>query len=305
MMISSVISRLAHVGRRLRHDVELPGPRRLRLANRLSQARLAGGDGPVVSMTSYGERISLCHLALESIARGTLRPRRTILWLDDEEAFARPPRSLQRLKRRGLEIRRADNFGPHTKYFPYIEGTPDFIVPLVTADDDTIYPRHWLKTLHDEHMATPDMIVCYRARLISRDAHGFAPYATWPLSNESGPTTANLVTGVSGALHPPQLLRALKTRGRAFLDTSPRNDDIWLHHTALRLGMPTRVIGGESITFPLIDGSQEQALWYVNLSQGENDRQLRATYSSEDIEQISAPGDGGERLVAPSPPSPR
>lgn len=257
----------------------------------------------MVSMTSYGDRVSLCYLALESIARGTIRPHRTILWLDDEAAFSTPPRSLRRLRRRGLEIRRSENFGPHTKYFPYVEETSTFAGPLVTADDDTIYPRYWLETLTREHKATPDVIVCYRARRILWNAQGFAPYASWPLSNGSRPAMANLVTGVSGALHPPKLLLALKSRGRTFQATSPNNDDIWLHHTALRIGMPTRVIGGESVTFPLIDGSQDQALWYSNLSQGENDRQLQATYSREDLNLIAASSDG-EDVETSSPSMP-
>ena len=193
--------RLGAAARRLRSattkDVDLPGPRRLATLNLVSRSRLAGGPGPVVSLTTYGTRIRWSHLAIESIARGSLTPSRTGLWLDDEAAFARLPRPLRRLRRRGLEIRLSENLGPHTKYFPFIEASDSFTGPLVTADDDTIYPRFWLERLAQE-----------------------------------------------------------------------------------------RLIDGESRTFSLLEGTQDVALWYVNVSQGRNDAQIAATYTAEDISRL-------------------
>ena len=59
------------------------------------------------------------------------------------------PASLRRLERRGLEILAAGNYGPHTKYYPYVASTSRHTVPLVTADDDIIYPPEWLALLVD------------------------------------------------------------------------------------------------------------------------------------------------------------
>ena len=58
----------------------------LMLRNRLGRSPVAtGGPGVVVSMTTYGKRVRTVHLAIESIARGAVRPARLILWLDEPE----------------------------------------------------------------------------------------------------------------------------------------------------------------------------------------------------------------------------
>lgn len=283
-MKSSLRQRFRHLSERLRPNVEDPGPRRLELSSRLSWARVDGGSGPVVSLTSHGPRIATCHLAVESIARGDLRPSRIVLWLDDREAHANLTPQLRRLRRRGLDIRLTENFGPHTKYYPFIESAEDLHEPLVTADDDTVYPRTWLSRLVQAHRETPDAIIAFRARTVGFAADGsLARYETWELSSGTEPSPLHFLTAVSGALHPPRLLRALRDRGRAFQTVCPRADDVWIHHTALRIGIPVRLVEGLSVTFPLIDGSQEQALWYTNLSQGGNDAQLAATFTAQDV----------------------
>lgn len=82
------------------------------------------------------------------------------------------------------------------------------------------------------------------------------------------------------------MLDELKRRGRAFHDVCPDADDVWMHHTALSAGIPIRLIDGESRTFPLLEGTQDVALWYVNVSQGRNDAQIAATYTAEDISRL-------------------
>ncbi len=78
----------------------------------------------MVSLTSYGTRIGRVAYAIESIAAGTARPRRLVLWLDDPTRFAARPAALRRLERRGLEVRLTENLGPHTKYFPSLAAGP-------------------------------------------------------------------------------------------------------------------------------------------------------------------------------------
>ena len=114
---------------RLRADM-----RWLMLCNRFRWSAVAGGNsGPVVSLTTYGKRVQAVYLAIESIARGSALPSRLILWIDDPALYANLPPTLLRLKRRGLEIRYCKNFGPHKKYYPYVESQRAFNAPLVTA----------------------------------------------------------------------------------------------------------------------------------------------------------------------------
>ena len=117
----------------------------LTLRNHFSRSAISiGGHGPVVSLTTYGKRANKAYLAIESIARGSLLPSRLILWLDEQVLYDDLPAPLFRLTRRGLEIKLCKNYGPHKKYYPYVESQTTFTSPLVTADDDTIYPRSWL-----------------------------------------------------------------------------------------------------------------------------------------------------------------
>lgn len=91
-----------------------------RLKNFFSSASIVSSTPVVVSLTSYGERTGKVFYTIESIADGELLPSRIILWLDNEQLFNHLPPELKRLQSRGLEIFLTKNYGPHTKYFPYV-----------------------------------------------------------------------------------------------------------------------------------------------------------------------------------------
>ena len=77
----------------------------LRAANRWRAGSVLGSAPVAVSLTSHGDRIDDVALTVESIASGSVRPGRLVLWLDDAARFASLPASLRRLVRRGLEVR--------------------------------------------------------------------------------------------------------------------------------------------------------------------------------------------------------
>lgn len=250
-------------------------------------------DAPVVSLTSFGSRTARAFLGIESIARGHVRPSRIILWLDEQAQLDRPPRTLRRLQRRGLEIRSTQNWGPHKKYFPYVLSMPAHVEHLVTADDDTIYPRDWLARLAAARQETPDHVIGYRARRFSFMPDGsIAPYSSWPLVTDAAASPCHLPTGVSGVMYPPAMLEALREAGEAFQSCAPRTDDIWLHATALRSGTPVRQLEARPGLFPLIPGSQRDSLVTTNVHGSGNDDALRATYSTAELDRLRAAASG-------------
>ncbi len=263
---------------------------RLMLLNRFGRARVAtGSDGPVVSLTTYGERAATVQLTIESIARGQQRPSRLILWLDETDLYDHLSAPLARLQRRGLEIRKCANYGPHKKYFPYVEETSSFSIPLVTADDDVIYPASWLSGLVAAQEAFPSCVSCYRARQVLVQDRKLAPYREWPLCASTTPSSTVIATGVSGVIYPPALLSLLKREGNSFLSRCPRADDIWLHVQALRGGFMVHQIQEEAVHFPHIPGSQESSLYSENCENEDgNDRQSAATYEQNDIALLAA-----------------
>lgn len=257
--------------------------RRLRTRNQYSKAPVVEPQGPVVSVTTYGQRLSTVDLVLESIAGGSLLPSRLILWVDTQEAFSGRSSTLQRLVDRGLEIHFSENFGPHTKYYPYILSTGNFDCPLVTADDDILYPRWWLEGLVRSFCENPYAVNCYRASLMRLADGGIAPYRSWEPCKSRRPSFVHFATGVSGCIYPPSLLDKLKLAGPDFLKLCPKGDDVWLHVNAVRAGIKIRQVLSRPLRFPFVPGTQASGLYHSNVLLGRNDEQIRKTYTASDI----------------------
>jgi hypothetical protein len=234
----------------------------LKAVNVFSRQIITGGCDVDVSITTHGVRTRRVWRTLESIGRGTLLPRSLVLWHEDDAFVRNPPRALRRLIKRGLVIRHCAGFGPHTKYYPYVmEG--DLERPLVTADDDVLYPRSWLAGLVLAYR--PDEVVAYRAWMMAG-----GPYISWELCTSTDPSLKLLATGVSGVIYPPKVLKSLRCRGDEFMRVCPHADDFWLHYAAVASGLPTRQVSEFAATW-WPTGPKNRGLWIVNRTQGGND----------------------------------
>lgn len=261
----------------------------------LSRGSLLDPAGPVVSLTTLPSRIESVHYAIESICGGSLKPSRILLWLTDGDPHARLPRSLQRLQAGGLEIRRARELGPHSKYYPYLESQERFERPLVTADDDSLYPQNWLSDLTDGYRSDPTKIHCHRARRMVIAGGELGPYNAWALTSDAEPSHLNFITGVGGAIYPPAFLDFLKRLGPRFLACCPRSDDIWLTVSAIRAGFAVKQVREAALRPVTIPGSQTRRLKASNVDQGQNQIQLRRTFRAEDLRTLAAAGAGTHR----------
>lgn len=250
------------------------------------------GDGAViVSLTSYGTRLQRVHYAIEAIAAGTVRPARLILWIDEGTVIENLPPALLRLRDRGLEIRPTPDIGPYKKIIPALAESlrPDGgRMPVVTADDDVLYPRNWLQRLLARAATEPGLVHCYRAREVVVDGDALAPYANWPVCVSDAPGFDRIATGVSGVYYPPALLDALAAAGDGFTAKAPRADDLWAHHTAVVAGLRVRQLSRMPRHFPEIPGTRQNSLYSSNLRRGANDPQIAAIYSAEAIARVRA-----------------
>ncbi|MDG4664230.1 hypothetical protein [Mycobacterium sp. 236(2023)] len=244
----------------------------LRIHNVYSRRPITGDSDVDVSMTTYGKRTKSVWKSLETIGRGDIRPRRLILWHEDAAVVEKPPRPLQRLVNRGLILRHCIDYGPHKKYFPYVLDE-ELNRPLVTADDDVIYPRDWLAGLMKAYR--PDEVIAYRARVIEEDK----PYSSWRPCTHSSPAANLLATGVSGILYPPKVLRSLRLKGDEFMGVCPRADDFWLHYAAIASGVLTRQVSNSAATWwpikPRLEGLEVH-----NVLGGGNDAIAKAVRDS-------------------------
>lgn len=259
----------------------------LNLRNRTARGPGLGSANVAVSLTTHGKRLETVHLAIESILAGSLRPRRLVLWLDSDPATLQLPAALLRLQARGLDIRFVDNFGPHTKYFPYVRQFDADDMPLVTADDDVLYPRAWLAQLVAAHAAAPAIIHCHLARRIALGKHAPQPYQEWLHATSTTPSHRTFALGYAGVIYPPAYLATLRAADTAFMQICPKNDDIWLHATALRNGYLVHQLTADP-AYPLtIPFTQDVALFNSNQLASGNDAQAQAVYTAADVDTMA------------------
>jgi hypothetical protein len=287
-MIETVdIRRIVDLPARILYGVELGLQLGLAgMASAYGRRRITHPSGPIVSLTTYGKRVNTVHLTIESIARGQMRPSRLILWIDDEAIFHDLPPGVRRLQSRGLEVELCKNYGPHKKYYPYLEMVGEIRLPLVTADDDLLYPRNWLKELDQALKEFPDVVNCHRARRIVLNSEGLEAYECWGPVNSTEPSFCNFATGVAGVIYPLQLQRALKSQGTTFLESCANADDVWLHLWALRSGYKVRQINKRTFRPRYIPGTQGSGLCQKNVVRGENDLQIKTAYQPFDIDRL-------------------
>lgn len=309
MSILQYLRRIPRIPRRIdwlfrSYVYPLPMMASLWLRNICNKRTLIDPNGPVVSLTTYGRRTAQVYLTIESIGRGVLLPSRIILWLDEKAVFKNLPPSLRRLAKRGLEVRFCENFGPHKKYFPFVSTEETFSVPLVTADDDELYPETWLSELVQANLQYPNAINCRWAVQITCDGNGIGKYSTWARCGSVQPDFRNFALGISGVIYPPEFLLRLKEVGTGFKTTCPMADDVWLHVQGLRAGYKVRQIKPESPRGTPIPGSQATALTLKNFARG-NDVQIAATYRDEDLAMLRALQSACEPIMSsPNPHEP-
>ncbi len=261
---------------------------RLRERNLRSRDSVLGDAPAVVVMTTTASRIAFAWAALESIAAGSRRPQRLILWLDDP-SLTTLPRSIARLERRGLEVRHvAPGLGVHTKWRPHALSEPSHALPMVTSDDDQLYPHGWLAELLETAAAHPTTVIAHRAHEVSVEGDRIGSYLSWTPIAHVVPSYAAFGTSVSGQLLPSQLVDALRDRGDGFLALAPHQDDVWLHATAVASGFRTVQVRPQSANYPFVPGTQSGGLYIGNVFGDGNDRAVAACLGPEERARIIA-----------------
>jgi hypothetical protein len=281
-----ILEKIIHLPRRVVREMLgyiqlIPLP----LINRYGQSPVTRPCGPIVSLTTYGRRVQTVYLAIESIARGEFLPSQFILWIDEVDLFNNLPLTLRRLQNRGLEVRFCKNYRSHKKYYPYVESQDCFDSPLVTADDDILYPKYWLMKLVEANREFPEVVNCYFAGDVEFENECGEMLVKWKSCYSTDPSFCHHPLGGTGVIYPPQYLMALKRAGTTFERCCPTQDDIWHHVIALRTGFKTRQIFPRPpyFSFQSIPGTRRTAL------NGEGkDQQISASYTESDIQMLRA-----------------
>lgn len=211
-----------------------------------------GNDLPgsiTISLTSYGPRIDIAYLTIESLMQQSLKADRIVLCLAKSEfSEANLPKALKNQRERGLEILFCEeDIGPYTKFFYTLKKYPEDIV--ITVDDDFIYPIDTVDLLYQAYLKEPGVIHCNRAHQMLLAKPGqFQPYRKWNF--DQAPSQASLCTfptGVGGVLYFPGSLDDSVFDKKTFLKLAPNSDDVWLKAMSLRKSVKCRKIHNHSM----------------------------------------------------------
>lgn len=213
-----------------------------RVSERLAQLEfLKAGKGGVypendlvVSLTSYTERLPVVHHAVESLLQQSLKPKKVLLWIHECNKELKLPEELQEQCTRGLEVRYCpEDYGPYTKYYYTLKEFGDN--PMVTVDDDILYPLDSLEKLWEAYQREPKVIHGHQAHFIKLNEAGeVLPYKQWQrFTTNFNKGLKVFPTGVGGVLYPPHSLHKDALNEQLFMELCPKSDDVWLKAMSL------------------------------------------------------------------------
>lgn len=236
----------------------------------------------IVSLTSHPKRIAGADICIRSLVNQTVKPYKIILWLSKEEFPEKeadlPPQLLFLYHDCSyFEIRWADgDLKPHKKYFYTMQEYPDR--PVILVDDDAVYEECLVERLLYSYRQFPDCISAMRANLMMFQKDGnFMDYEGWIMDYKllpDIPSTQLVPTGVGGVLYPPGLLPKETFDASAIRENCLFCDDLWLKIMASHAGIKT-VVPKKCCKEKLIEGSQDAALWRINVRGDNNDESLK------------------------------
>ena len=252
------------------------------------------GERVIISLTSYGRRVkSVLPFTIISLLRQTFKPDVIILWLDKEHwNNDNLPKSLIRLKEKGLTIDYCDDIKSYKKLIPSLEKYPDDII--ITVDDDLIYDSDLVERLVDAWNRNPNCIYVHKAYGITFHSDGsIRSYSDWDKLIYNSSAQNVFPIGCGGCLYKRELLYSDISCRDLFMKLAPKADDVWFFFMEILSDTPRVVLPKSKKPDILIDffyqyTHRTSALYNMNDKEGGNDPQIRAVmdYYHIDLRKI-------------------
>lgn len=243
-------------------------------------------QGYVISLTSYGERINSVHHTILSLLCQTSKPKQVDLWLAKEEfEQAKLPEPLLALTKYGLNIHFCEELRSYKKLVPALKKYPT--LPIITFDDDVIYPLDQVEKLLQEAEKYPNAVICHFAHQLPdnlSDLANVSEYRTWKRGVSCEKPSNNIYpVGVGGVLYPVGAFDNDVLDIDVFSKICPYADDIWFKVLAMKNKTLAKVVETPRAyeTYLHIPNTQDISLWQINTSQ--NDIQLKSVLSHYDL----------------------
>lgn len=193
----------------------------------------------VISLTTTRDRLYLLRFSLISLMEQSLKADRIVVWLSRDaylrdkgfgdfniESWAK--KKLPSGYANRVEFKYCENIGPYRKLIPLLR-TSNIEDIIVTADDDILYKKDWLKNLIEKFEETDGCVVACRVRRVSYNILGFLKsYSFWPIVRNASFLDGDFViTFGAGAVVSPAFFKRSDINDDSFLDLCPTADDLW------------------------------------------------------------------------------
>jgi len=248
----------------------------------------------VVSFITIQSRLAMLEPCIKSLINQSVTPDSIVLWLCEDDYFGKNaisknsiPQYIYKYEKKGLlTVKWTKNIGPFTKLIPALSDFSD--KKIVTADDDTIYPRTWLKDLIRVSDKNPGTIVCHRGAemLLSEDGSSLKEYNSWPEFVSLMPSMRLFPTGKDGVLYPPGSFTNEVFNEEVFRELTPFNDDIWFKIMSLINGVQCIKIKPIHRDYKIIEGSGLVELQNDNVVKKMNDVYLSNAFDKYNLYKL-------------------
>lgn len=233
-----------------------------------------------VSLTTISPRIHRLAPVIGSILAQDLPPARVLIHLSRapyllDEGITDLPADLAALVDGArVQLVWVENTGPYRKILPWAAAHVGTDRWVVTADDDTLYPRDWLARLVAARQAT-GAVTAWSGHPIVLKGSRVAGYGRWfGAAMPDGPALRLLPIGKDGVLYsgrdfPADMLDIATARSIA-----PTADDLWLRWHMARMGVLAQVVGQGAALPEVAKGGP--SLWRAFNREGGNDAVVAA-----------------------------
>ncbi len=231
-----------------------------------------------IALTSYGARLQTLASSLKSILNQRLIPKKIYLVLTQSDFESLPKTAKEIIDSPSFEVHISEDLGPGKKLLPILSKNPD--LPIITFDDDLIYPTDLTLRLMIQHQLNPDCIIANRVHKVKYLEDGRpAPYESWEknYSLGDGPEVNFLATSGAGTLFKAEHFHPDVLDTDAYKELSLYTDDLWWFVQSRRIGTKVKRLPGIS-ELNYIDGTQEDGLW-LSGNKTRNDENLAKLWS--------------------------
>jgi len=247
-----------------------------------------GTPRPIVTLTTISSRIPRIERTIDSVLSQDLPAHSINLFISEEpylvdEGVDLGDDHLKVLAEKGINIYNCANIGPYRKQYPllsmlYSSGAHSE-TPIVTVDDDVIYPPDTLKRLVHGLYDT-DSVTAFRGREITFSDNEIAPYKKFKAASEQV-SLRNLGTGKNGMAYK---LNFFPKSPSLYIGPliAPTADDIWCKWVTAIYCVPTNILVPDSafnpeLDFEETDPDDKLGLFHEYNAKGSNDDAIRAS----------------------------